>query len=47
MDGNPRYDREAFSRIQDIMENAGELSQRVDYEKLWTIPVPTKFPPVK
>lgn len=30
----PVTDRTAFGRIQDVMENAGELSARVDYDKL-------------
>ncbi len=30
----PVVDREAFTRIQDIMENAGELEKRVDYETI-------------
>ncbi len=30
----PVTDRAAFSRIQDIMQNAGELSARVEYEQL-------------
>lgn len=31
---NPTVDREAFERIQDIMQNAGELSKRVEYDKI-------------
>ena len=30
----PVTDKTAFSRIQDIMENAGELSERVDYDAI-------------
>ena len=43
----PVTDREAFSRIQDIMENAGELSQRVDYEKIVDNTCANKISPVK
>ena len=43
----PVTDREAFSRIQDIMENAGELSQRVDYEKIVDNTCANKIFPVK
>lgn len=31
---NPTVDKEAFERIQDIMQNAGELSKRVEYDKI-------------
>ena len=31
---NPTVDRVAFERIQDIMQNAGELTSRVDYESI-------------
>lgn len=30
----PVTDKQAFERIQDIMENAGELSKRVEYDKI-------------
>jgi len=33
---NPTVDKAAFERIQDIMQNAGELNTRVEYDKIVT-----------
>lgn len=30
----PSMTKESFARLQDVMENAGELTQRVEFEKL-------------
>ena len=30
----PVTNKDAFNRMQDIMENAGELSSRVDYDTI-------------
>ncbi|HIT77204.1 MAG TPA: ABC transporter substrate-binding protein [Candidatus Limihabitans stercoravium] len=39
----PVVSREAFTLIQDIMENAGELSQRVDYETIIDTTIASKI----
>ena len=34
--GNTKFEKESFTLIQDILEEAGELEKRVDYETLVT-----------
>lgn len=43
----PVTDKDAFTRIQDIMENAGELSRRVDYDTIVDNTYANKIVPVK
>jgi len=43
----PVTDKDAFTRIQDIMENAGELSRRVDYDVIVDNTYANKVTPVK
>lgn len=43
----PVTDKTAFYRIQDIMQNAGELSQRVDYDVIVDNTYANKITPVK
>lgn len=43
----PVTDKDAFTRIQDIMENAGELSRRVDYDTIVDNTYANKIVPVE